>query len=235
MNKLLVLTAAVAMLTVGNVSASFINVTTHDGHGETISEDQEMDAGQFNQAHEVEAFLWDGASTDLSLVGGYDFLNGYESDRFDANGSRLQVVSGDIFIDLGRNGNYDYALDLDLDAGSYTVYDVTDDNIVNVADLWNHSFANPFEVDGGAAIGTGALVYNTGLSDADIGFGLQGGFHNQIILDDLDAFGITSDFATHYTMSCGNDLVTAEVPEPSILALMGLGLFGVAFIRRKRS
>jgi hypothetical protein len=232
MNKLFLLSAAIAALAVGNSSASFINVTSNDLHtGWDTSEDEEIDAGNFVQSEEVEAFMWDANSKTLSLVGGYDFVNGYYSNMFSASDPRSHVVSGDIFIDLANNGSFDLAFDLDFAANTYTVYEVSATNVVNVDAAWNHSFSNPFEINGGNVLGTGVLGYNTYTSDV---YGLAGGFHNEVVLYNIGAFGIINNFGAHYTMSCGNDLITASVPEPTILTLLGLGFFGAALVGRKR-
>lgn len=232
MNKMLLLAVAIATLAVGNTYAAFVNVTTNDLHtGWDKSEDQEIDAGSFNQGEEVEAFLWDASSKTLSLVGGYDFANGYYANQFGAGDPRNQVVSGDIFIDLADDGSFDLAIDLDFNANAYTVYEVSATNVVNVDAGWDHSFANPFEVNGGNVLGIGVLGYNTYNYDV---YGLAGDYHNEVVLNNLGAFGVINNFGAHYTMSCGNDLITASVPEPTILTLLGLGIFGVALAGRKR-
>jgi hypothetical protein len=43
------------------------------------------------------------------------------------------------------------------------------------------------------------------------------------------------DLSARWTMSCANDVLQSRftIPEPSMLALLGLGLIGVAGMRRR--
>lgn len=221
MNKLLSVVAATFMLAASTYAAPFSNVTVFDGIGNTTGEDNEMDAGSFEQYQEVEAFLFNG--TDISLVGGYDFQNGY-------TWGQTHITTGDIFVDLGRDGTYDLALEFDFDNLLYNVIEVIDEIDVTYKD---HGFASPFKAIGNF-IGAGTLVYETGLTNAQVGFGLIGGNHNRVTMLGVNAFGIESNFGLHYTMLCGNDVAKAEVPEPTLLSLLGIGILGLSFTRRKK-
>ncbi len=236
MKKFMALITAIATLAVGNILAAPINITVYDelppkfeGVGVGF-EDEEIDAGYFEQRQDLEALFWDGSS--LSLVGGFDFAEGFTYNQFGgADAIHNHIVSGDVFIDLGRDNSYDLAIDFDLTNLTYTIYQISDDNVVDVFPGWKHDFANPFEVSGCVEIGTGTIIYNQ--YDTDV-YGLLGGYHNEVIFKDLADHSITGNFGVHYTISCGNDVLVGSVPEPAILTLLGLGFFGMAFFKRKR-
>ena len=56
---------------------------------------------------------------------------------------------------------------------------------------------------------------------------------------DLSGLGLGNDVDAHWTMSCGNDAIDGgfhyDVPEPATLSLMGLGLIGLGFMRRRKA
>lgn len=217
-------------------------------------EDQEVAPHAITgQAYDLEGTFLDLGTGDLSLVGGYDFVNGTPS---------AHTAAGDLFIDVSGDAQYgslshapanynpsqvvsdtfgyDFAVDLDFTTFTYTVYDIRGAGqnlqLITVGEQVNDA-ANPWRyLRGGVAIASGSIGYTTGLSDGDVGF--LGGLHNVAtvnlgwVVPYFDpAIGLTS----HFDMECGNDTVMghySSVPEPATVSLLGLGLLGVLMRRR---
>jgi hypothetical protein len=208
-------------------------------------EDQEVEPGDVgNQVWDLEGFFLDG--TKLTMVGGFNFVNGVSGYTYD---------SGDIFIDVtgdaqygptntgGGSGNtvvnntfgYEYVLDMNFTDLTYGIYSLNNSSLVTVYFGVNDE-SNPWRYNaGGSYLGSGSIVYQSGLSDSTVGF--LGGKHYAASVD-LAFLGSDVDFISHFTMECGNDNLmgsgTTPVPEPATMMLLGTGLIGLAGMRRKR-
>jgi hypothetical protein len=239
-----------------NITISDKNYNSSGNNWYTNHEDGEVEPGMArHQGWDLEGFFL--KDTMLSMVGGYDFVNG-----------KSNLFSGDIFLDVdgdaeygdihngGTAGNqsvndtfgYDYVLDLnfddcsdDGDGCSYKVYQLTDDSFTRTSYYKQNQGSNPWRYEsGGIDLGIGgSFGYDTGLSDAAVGF--EGGFHNVVSGLDLSFLGSEANFTAHFTMECGNDNLMGEgvtppvaTPEPGTLALLGIGVLGFVGLRRRK-
>jgi hypothetical protein len=278
--EILLILALTVFLTAGSAFAFGTDITISDGNtltsyrevigyrflGKDLSwygdhEDQETESGMQtgDQNWDMEGFFLNEETNILSMIGGYDFVNGYD-----------HTTAGDIFIDVNNDaeygkvysnvtGNevvndvfgYDYALDMDFANSTYDIYQLNENSSTIMGYVDRNQGSNPWQYnDGGTRIAQDVKFgYRTGLSDAETGF--QGGSHNLVTDIDLNfiASDVSRDFIVHFTMSCGNDNLMGEgtlgavengggggsaaTPEPATMFLLGSGLAGIATLRRK--
>ena len=233
--KFLALAMVMVFLAGGAASAATFNVTINDnlpsaGFMNPANENNEVETGNVQaQSWDLEAMYIDTASRELTLVGGFDFVNGNV-------GNGLHFASGDIFLDVdgtpsyggdvASNANgyqtvlntygYDYVIHFDMNAsevltGGYTVYGI--DSTDTMVEVWygQNNESNPYRyASGGEYVTSGSLTSGTGLptfADADahsLWFNTGGYYWLTVdlsFLSDAD-FG---EFFAHYTMECGND------------------------------
>ncbi|QTA87772.1 PEP-CTERM sorting domain-containing protein [Desulfonema magnum] len=263
-SEILIVLALAVFLSAGSAFAYGTQITISDENYEGTGwysnrEDQETEVGmQANQSWDLEGWFLDGTS--LTMVGGYDFVNGNQD-----------LYSGDVFIDVDadsaifgdidgeKKGNftvqetygYDYVLDMNFNTSTYDVYQLTDTTTTITSLEWQNQGSNPWRYDAGGTLisSNNTFNYQTGLTDAETGF--EGGNHN--VVSGLDLSFIASDvpveFITHFTMQCGNDNLmgqgtlaaveagggggSAATPEPATMFLLGAGLVGVAVMRKR--
>ncbi|MBN1294590.1 MAG: hypothetical protein JXB48_22315 [Candidatus Latescibacteria bacterium] len=217
---------------VATINATPINITIFDGFN-PAPEDGNTNFNSVNtQEWDLEAFFYDNATNELSMVSGFNAFGTHQED----------IMIGDIFIDLNRNSTWDYVIDLNqgtnkLANDSYSIVDLAVGNPQFAdlqepydasADRWgyDHSDALPYAlISGGQVIGGGTFSYSS-YKDFQ-------GTHYTLGAIDM-SFLAGEEYFVHQTYSCGNDLLVGNVTEPTIIIMLGLGLLSVAFFHRKK-
>ena len=219
------------------------NNTANTWHNQE-NEDNEVEPGaNIGQEWDLEGMFFDG--TNLSIVGGWDFVNG--------SGFNDGIGSGDIFISTQTNViygtttptnnflnyyGYNYVFNVDWAGGNYTLLKidaetrVTLGSGIHTSNPVSYSENNTIYENNGEVVEHGAFIYESDLTDDQTGF--LGGTHYKVSGFDLSpVLGPDGSFTAHFTQECGNDSIMGQVPEPATMILLGMGLLGISAIARK--
>jgi len=235
-------------------SALAVNITVQDPHldksfsGQQVwgPEDGTVEYNAVaNQSWDLEQFALEGSS--LSLVAGFNFLTGI------GVGASEVYPQGDIFIYAGqqpyatdsgwtgkddwsyvvqfaRNGNNNI-LENELRGIGYQILARSDVNTVSYTQDPRALLKGLPWISGGTLTSASYAQFS--------GFNDGGGLHYSISGIDLSGLlAVEDDLYLHTTMRCGNDVlwgqVGTSVPDGGLtLAMLGLGLMGLAAVRRK--
>lgn len=225
------------------------NVGNEDNETERTNSGQNTYTGQ---KWDFEGMFWNGSSKTLTLVAGWDFVNGV------THSPKIQV--GDFF--MGSWGTPDYthgkkfianeALDFSRDSdgslqasgtydkitGSFSTNSTSD--VTPLSDPYTYktggrvTSSNSFKYTTGLIINDGSMPF-LGWNDSDVSGKPFNNNHYFMQIVGLNESELIGDIL-HITLACGNDVGRGEltsVPEPSTFLLLGAGLWGMGLVRRK--
>ncbi|WP_022852950.1 PEP-CTERM sorting domain-containing protein [Thermodesulfatator atlanticus] len=184
--------------------------------------------GYGGQDYDVEAML-------ATISNGYLYLA--ISTGFPQSGTS-SYDAGDISLDLGNDGTWDYAFIISNYVGGQENRGLTLGGLYKVTSWQDvaytaHAVSNPFRMENGTYLGAGELAYE---DDPEHSFSRY--FIEAAIPLSLLNLSNYHQIKIHWTMECGNDYgeVMAHTPESASYMLLGAGLFAAGMlIRRKRT
>jgi hypothetical protein len=222
--------------------AHAIDITIYDGVGTgngPALEDQEVEPNcSWHQGWDLEAFEFNPQTWELSLVGGFDFINGFEG-----------MAPGDVFFDVNGLPGYDYAMKCHpMDGNGYggVLFELNEDAVLGEVLYPQNAASNPWRlVRGGDVVDPDVSVsYQANASNNSLveSLGLTGSFHNMLTVDASFLEGLCAPgdgFTVHYTMECGNDNMKGRyransVPDAGSTGFLALSVGAMVWLGRRK-
>ncbi len=224
-------------------------VDDNGGNGEDWVDNGKVYPGTGGQAFDAEYLFYklNGNTLSLGLQTGFDIVDG----KYTSTSSGKDYYAGDIALSFDGTPTYTHALDFGLltqDYGNHNVgadggpdaggsSDGIDDAGLYSVSKWNthvisgFGASNPFAMDGGTKLADLTWTTNFGPTvNNDTSFYRQVSFDIEQFRQGDGSLWVDA----HWTMSCGNDAINGTInvpvptPEPATIALLGIGLAGLA-------
>lgn len=214
-----------------------------------------LDPGYGGQAYDAEAIYmtWDASNLYVALATGHSPLTQNKP-------SSNSYAAGDLAIDFGNNGSYEFGIELLGSANTQRGHVYTD--VDWALGIWKPNGAwtgyrdpaaagniaqadplHPTSILSGTQVGSGTVAYTT-VGQNNYGAWTKDMHFFYEVSVPLASFGDNwangNVFTVHWTQNCANDSIavdppiTGAVPEPGTLALLPIGMIGLMALRRKR-
>lgn len=204
-----------------------------------------LNPGYGGQRYDAEALYIDWDATNLYLL----VVTGLPADQVH-NPAGNSYGAGDILIDFGRNGSFDYGMVVKDYAGLApgTLYRSGTFNygLWTAPGVVGTPGVNPVALKTGTALGAGQLSYSTtgitslGQYAADTHYAIEVAIPLALFGSDwVTGGGPAKSFDVQWTMYCANDIILVDppgrLPEPGMPWLLGAAAIGLLPLRKRRT
>lgn len=190
------------------------------------------------------------AANSTDILGGIPF--DVQNMEVTVDGDEVTVVVNTTYAE-GTNGTHGGDLFISIDGLSWAAGGSTFDNAETTGTTWDFavdtSNGDLLELGQGETVNQSAYGANldsyrekhivdvdngTAVANAESTASINAGAYTYtFLLSNLGQNVLADDLGLHWTMSCGNDVIETNVPEPGSIALLGLGLLGLGLARKK--
>lgn len=203
-----------------------------------------LNPGYGGQKYDAEAIYLDWDATNLYVL----VVTGVSPNQAQ-NPAANSYGAGDILIDFGLNGSFDYGVAVKnyagLNPGTLYRADTFHYGIWTAPGVVGTPGVNPVAIKTGTALGATQLSYSaTGFSNlgqyaSDTHYAIETAIPLALLGSDWGVNGPNKAFFVQWTMYCANDIIGVDpapsVPEPGVPALLAAVLGAATVSARKRT